>query len=462
MSRSFNSHYKGQLKNGCVCVGGLSSFSPQPPVVVAPYTLRLSVALDTGGSEVWRFGGSESLPQGLFVFSGMWLFCFLGSSNAPSFSLLPPPGRVRLVLIGSPSCRSFPVFVCPAVFVPLSVLISADLLKSSDLFPMELIENKNNVSLLSVSGLSLHICVFFFVHILTLLFLFFICLCVIQPENIMLLNRSVPHPRIKIIDFGLAHKIDFGNDFKNIFGTPEFVGEFLFYLTLFYFVCAPETSCQFILPGLLFFLFFPPPPSSLMICRTGSHPLACVHAESRPVCSPGCIPAVTYREHRCQMCHKDRVREREKERNVQRERERERESVRVREEGKEPLISQRWSEVLLLANSNTCTQSQRCQRFGSRLSHSALCLGGRPASPVPWSQHTVRAESEAQSCYKSAESAQSEKLKMLYQRAPLVRPARKWICHELHICWVHTVTLSIHLNACKPPKVWLNSCLKKM
>ncbi|XP_075903367.1 death-associated protein kinase 1 isoform X2 [Nelusetta ayraudi] len=45
----------------------------------------------------------------------------------------------------------------------------------------------------------------------------------LKPENIMLLNRSVPHPRIKIIDFGLAHKIDFGNDFKNIFGTPEFV-----------------------------------------------------------------------------------------------------------------------------------------------------------------------------------------------------------------------------------------------
>lgn len=45
----------------------------------------------------------------------------------------------------------------------------------------------------------------------------------------MLLNRSVPHPRIKIIDFGLAHKIDFGNDFKNIFGTPEFVGEFYGY-----------------------------------------------------------------------------------------------------------------------------------------------------------------------------------------------------------------------------------------
>ncbi|PWA24197.1 hypothetical protein CCH79_00016263 [Gambusia affinis] len=45
----------------------------------------------------------------------------------------------------------------------------------------------------------------------------------LKPENIMLLSRSVPHPRIKLIDFGLAHKIDFGNDFKNIFGTPEFV-----------------------------------------------------------------------------------------------------------------------------------------------------------------------------------------------------------------------------------------------
>lgn len=41
----------------------------------------------------------------------------------------------------------------------------------------------------------------------------------------MLLNRTEPHPRIKLIDFGLAHKIDFGNDFKSIFGTPEFVGQ---------------------------------------------------------------------------------------------------------------------------------------------------------------------------------------------------------------------------------------------
>ncbi|MED6259952.1 Death-associated protein kinase 2 [Ataeniobius toweri] len=45
----------------------------------------------------------------------------------------------------------------------------------------------------------------------------------LKPENIMLLDRSVPLPRIKIIDFGLAHKIEPGVDFKNIFGTPEFV-----------------------------------------------------------------------------------------------------------------------------------------------------------------------------------------------------------------------------------------------
>lgn len=45
----------------------------------------------------------------------------------------------------------------------------------------------------------------------------------LKPENIMLLDRSVPLPRIKLIDFGLAHKIEPGADFKNIFGTPEFV-----------------------------------------------------------------------------------------------------------------------------------------------------------------------------------------------------------------------------------------------
>lgn len=52
-----------------------------------------------------------------------------------------------------------------------------------------------------------------------------VALCVPQPENIMLLDRNVPLPRIKLIDFGLAHKIEAGTEFKNIFGTPEFVGK---------------------------------------------------------------------------------------------------------------------------------------------------------------------------------------------------------------------------------------------
>ena len=52
-----------------------------------------------------------------------------------------------------------------------------------------------------------------------------VVLFVLQPENIMLLDRNVPLPRIKLIDFGLAHKIEAGADFKNIFGTPEFVGK---------------------------------------------------------------------------------------------------------------------------------------------------------------------------------------------------------------------------------------------
>ncbi|XP_016096558.1 death-associated protein kinase 3-like [Sinocyclocheilus grahami] len=45
----------------------------------------------------------------------------------------------------------------------------------------------------------------------------------LKPENIMLLDKNVPNPRIKLIDFGIAHQIKYGNEFKNIFGTPEFV-----------------------------------------------------------------------------------------------------------------------------------------------------------------------------------------------------------------------------------------------
>ncbi|XP_031978632.1 death-associated protein kinase 2 isoform X3 [Corvus moneduloides] len=45
----------------------------------------------------------------------------------------------------------------------------------------------------------------------------------LKPENIMLLDKNIPIPRIKLIDFGLAHKIEDGVEFKNIFGTPEFV-----------------------------------------------------------------------------------------------------------------------------------------------------------------------------------------------------------------------------------------------
>nr|KAF6400758.1 death associated protein kinase 3 [Rousettus aegyptiacus] len=45
----------------------------------------------------------------------------------------------------------------------------------------------------------------------------------LKPENIMLLDKAAPSPRIKLIDFGIAHKIEAGGEFKNIFGTPEFV-----------------------------------------------------------------------------------------------------------------------------------------------------------------------------------------------------------------------------------------------
>ncbi|XP_023414094.1 death-associated protein kinase 2 isoform X1 [Loxodonta africana] len=45
----------------------------------------------------------------------------------------------------------------------------------------------------------------------------------LKPENIMLLDKDIPIPHIKLIDFGLAHEIEDGVEFKSIFGTPEFV-----------------------------------------------------------------------------------------------------------------------------------------------------------------------------------------------------------------------------------------------
>uniref|UniRef100_H2YD11 non-specific serine/threonine protein kinase n=1 Tax=Ciona savignyi TaxID=51511 RepID=H2YD11_CIOSA len=45
----------------------------------------------------------------------------------------------------------------------------------------------------------------------------------LKPENIMLYNKCEDPHRIKLIDFGLAHQIEPGKEYKNMHGTPEFV-----------------------------------------------------------------------------------------------------------------------------------------------------------------------------------------------------------------------------------------------
>ncbi|XP_069460676.1 death-associated protein kinase 2-like isoform X2 [Ambystoma mexicanum] len=45
----------------------------------------------------------------------------------------------------------------------------------------------------------------------------------LKPENMMLLEKEVPEPKIKIIDFGLAQKIDAGVTFKSLCGTPQYI-----------------------------------------------------------------------------------------------------------------------------------------------------------------------------------------------------------------------------------------------
>ncbi|XP_032938884.1 death-associated protein kinase 2-like isoform X3 [Catharus ustulatus] len=45
----------------------------------------------------------------------------------------------------------------------------------------------------------------------------------LKPENIMLQEKDVPKPRIKIIDFGLAQQLEDGITFKSLCGTPQYI-----------------------------------------------------------------------------------------------------------------------------------------------------------------------------------------------------------------------------------------------
>ncbi|XP_049661114.1 death-associated protein kinase 2-like isoform X3 [Accipiter gentilis] len=46
----------------------------------------------------------------------------------------------------------------------------------------------------------------------------------LKPENIMLQEKHVPKPWIKIIDFGLAQHLEDGVTFKSLCGTPQYIG----------------------------------------------------------------------------------------------------------------------------------------------------------------------------------------------------------------------------------------------
>ncbi|XP_078393987.1 death-associated protein kinase 2-like [Cetorhinus maximus] len=45
----------------------------------------------------------------------------------------------------------------------------------------------------------------------------------LKPENIMLRDKEAPKPHIKLIDFGLAQKIEPGAEFRSLCGTPQYI-----------------------------------------------------------------------------------------------------------------------------------------------------------------------------------------------------------------------------------------------
>ncbi|MCJ8749688.1 hypothetical protein PDJAM_G00179310 [Pangasius djambal] len=45
----------------------------------------------------------------------------------------------------------------------------------------------------------------------------------LKPENIMLSDKQVPNPNIKIIDFGMAHCFLQGEEYKSMGGTPQYI-----------------------------------------------------------------------------------------------------------------------------------------------------------------------------------------------------------------------------------------------
>ncbi|KAG9278490.1 death-associated protein kinase 2 [Astyanax mexicanus] len=46
----------------------------------------------------------------------------------------------------------------------------------------------------------------------------------LKPENIMLSDKKVEHPEIKIIDFGLAQRLTPGEEYRSLCGTPQYIG----------------------------------------------------------------------------------------------------------------------------------------------------------------------------------------------------------------------------------------------
>lgn len=91
---------------------------------------------------------------------------------------------------------------------------------------LDFCHSENYMTVIFIQGILFFLTKLFFIQIVVFRYhqAFTVNCFHFQPENIMLLDRQ--STKIKLIDFGLARKLNDKEDYRAMMGTAEFVGKF--------------------------------------------------------------------------------------------------------------------------------------------------------------------------------------------------------------------------------------------